>query len=112
MPKNRVFWTLCKIASLVFSDFWQKDRVQGTLKFSGKFFSVVNYRFSFFGEISLYHFPVTLIIVANKLFLVFLSNFDGHFVLFFSVPTFLILLPFLFPFLYLSIGRSNMQRAC
>ena len=32
LPKNRVFWTLCKIASLVFSDFWQKDRVQGTLK--------------------------------------------------------------------------------
>ena len=31
-PKNRVFWTLCKIASLVFSGFWQKDRVQGTLK--------------------------------------------------------------------------------
>ena len=32
LPKNRVFWTLCKIASLVFSDFWQKNRVQGTLK--------------------------------------------------------------------------------
>ena len=32
LPKNRVFWTLCKIALLVFSDFWQKNRVQGTLK--------------------------------------------------------------------------------
>ena len=32
LPKNRVFWTLCKIASLVFSDFWQKDRGQCVLK--------------------------------------------------------------------------------
>ena len=38
LPKNRVFWTLCKIASLVFSDFWQKDRVQGTLKYGRKIF--------------------------------------------------------------------------
>ena len=48
-------------------------------------------------------------IVSNKLVLVFLSNFEVHFFIFFSVPTFLILLPFLSPFLYLSIGRSNMQ---
>ena len=57
LSKNRVFWFLCKIPSLVFSDFRQKDRVQGTLKygrkiFPGKFFFVVNYGFSFFGEIS------------------------------------------------------------
>ena len=25
LPKNRVFWTLCKIASLVFSDCLHKD---------------------------------------------------------------------------------------
>ena len=29
LPENRVFGALSKIASLVFSDFWQKDRVQG-----------------------------------------------------------------------------------
>ena len=39
LPKNRVFWTLCKIPSLVFSDFWQKDRVQATLKCGWKNFS-------------------------------------------------------------------------
>ena len=32
LPKNRVFWTLCKIAALAFSDFWQKDRGQFVLK--------------------------------------------------------------------------------
>ena len=30
--KNRVFWTLCKIASLYFSDFLHKFSVQGPLK--------------------------------------------------------------------------------
>ena len=65
LPKNRVFWTLCKIASLVFSDFWQKDRVQGTLKYDRKnfslkiFFFVVNYGPSFFGEIPFDYFLVT-----------------------------------------------------
>ena len=39
LPKNKVFWTLCKIASLVFSDFWQKDKVQGTLKCGQNYFS-------------------------------------------------------------------------
>ena len=62
--KNRVFWTLYKIASLVFSNFWQKDRGQCVLKngwnnFSGKFFFVVNYGFSFFGEIPIDHFPIS-----------------------------------------------------
>ncbi len=32
LPKNRVFWTLCKIAPLVFSDFWQKDGGQCVVK--------------------------------------------------------------------------------
>ena len=63
LPKNRVFWTLCKIASLVFSNFWQKDRGQCLLKnnrkdFSWKILFVVNYGFSFFGEIPFYHFPI------------------------------------------------------
>ena len=44
-PKNRVFWTLCKIASLVFSDFWQKDREQGTLKWDrNNFFRKILFR--------------------------------------------------------------------
>ena len=59
--KNRVFWTMCKIASLVFSDFWQKDRLQvpknmAEKNFPGKFFFVVNYGFSFLGEIPFDHF--------------------------------------------------------
>ena len=37
--KNRVFWTLCKIASLVFSNFWQKNRGQCVLKNSRNNFS-------------------------------------------------------------------------
>ena len=32
LPKNRVFWTLFKIVSLVFSDFWQEDKGQLVLK--------------------------------------------------------------------------------
>ena len=39
LPENRVFWTLCKIASLVFSDFWQKDRGQCVLKNGRNIFS-------------------------------------------------------------------------
>ena len=75
-PENRVFWSLCKIASLVFSNFWQKDRGQYVLKmaetiFPGKFFFVVNYAFSLFGENPFYHLPAPLIIVARKLFLIF-----------------------------------------
>ena len=55
LPKNRVFWTLCKIASLVFSDFWHNDKGQGSLKmaevvFPGKFLFAVKYGFSYFGE--------------------------------------------------------------
>ena len=42
LPKNRVFWTLCKIASLVFSDFWQKDRGQCVLKSGRSAFSRKN----------------------------------------------------------------------
>ena len=32
LPKNRVFWTLCKILSLLFSDFLYKDGGQDSLK--------------------------------------------------------------------------------
>ena len=46
-PKNRVFWTLCKITSLVFSDFWQKDRGQGCLKGGWSNFSPENFYLSF-----------------------------------------------------------------
>ena len=47
-----------------FSDFRQKDRVQGTLKcgrnnFSRKIFFILNYGFSSFGEILFYHFPIS-----------------------------------------------------
>ena len=80
LSKSRVFWTLCKIASLVFPDFWHRDRVQGTLKcgqkiISQKKFFVVNYRFSYFGEIPFYHLPAPLIIVAKN---IFFSNFDDN----------------------------------
>ena len=39
----KVLSTLCKITSFVFPDFWQNDRVQGTLKcgFSWKFFPLL-----------------------------------------------------------------------
>ena len=116
LPKNRVFWTLCKIPSLVFSDFWQKDRVQGTLKygrkiFPGKFFFVVNYGFSFFGEISFYHFATPLIIVAKKLFLIFFSCFDDYLFIFFS-PYKFYFISFSISILYLSLGRSIMHCAC
>ena len=55
---------MCKIASLVFSDFWQKDRVQGTLKyglknFSWKIFFRCKLRIFVFVEIPFYHFSVT-----------------------------------------------------
>ena len=58
------FWTYCKIASLVFSDFWQKDRVQSTLKYGRKnfpenFFSSLITDFRFFGEIPFYHFSIS-----------------------------------------------------
>ena len=62
--KNRVFWTSCKVASLVFfSDFWQKDSLQGTLKcgrnnFPGNFFSLSNTEFRFLGK-----FPFTIFLL-------------------------------------------------
>ena len=83
------------------------------VSFPGKLFFVVKYGLSFCGEIPFYHFPVTLNGIANKLFLVFLSNLDDHLFISFSVPIrFLLYFLFLFPFYIYHKGRSDMHCAC